>query len=163
MERYEVELIEQYDKLNLYSIRIDGHEYTEFEEFVLRFSDNDEYKEDLDIVLSWLDNIIRRGALERFFRPEYRYGSGISAIPIETSKIRLYCVRISNKILILGNGGIKDADKWQDSPLLSSIVNRLVDTERFIQSRKHSGKICINESGELIGNLKFTRNDDETK
>ena len=45
MERYEVELIEQYDKLNLYSIRIDGHEYTEFEEFVLRFSDNDEYKE----------------------------------------------------------------------------------------------------------------------
>lgn len=32
MERYEVELIEQYDKLNLYSIRIDGHEYTEFEE-----------------------------------------------------------------------------------------------------------------------------------
>ena len=61
MERYEVELIEQYDKLNLYSIRIDGHEYTEFEEFVLRFSDNDEYKEDLDIVLSWLDNIIRRG------------------------------------------------------------------------------------------------------
>ena len=160
MERYEVELIEQYDKLNLYSIRIDGHEYTEFEEFVLRFSDNDEYKEDLDIVLSWLDNIIRRGALERYFRPEYRYGSGISAIPIETSKIRLYCVRISNKILILG---IKDADKWQDSPLLSSIVNRLVDTERFIQSRKHSGKICINESGELIGNLKFTRNDDETK
>ena len=78
MERYEVELIEQYDKLNLYSIRIDGHEYTEFEEFVLRFSDNDEYKEDLDIVLSWLDNIIRRGALERYFRPEYRYGSGIS-------------------------------------------------------------------------------------
>lgn len=101
MERYEVELIEQYDKLNLYSIRIDGHEYTEFEEFVLRFSDNDEYKEDLDIVLSWLDNIIRREALERYFRPEYRYGSGISAIPIETSKIRLYCVRISNKILIL--------------------------------------------------------------
>lgn len=86
MERYEVELIEQYDKLNLYSIRIDGHEYTEFEEFVLRFSDNDEYKEDLDIVLSWLDNIIRRGALERYFRPEYRYGSGISAIPIETAR-----------------------------------------------------------------------------
>ena len=51
MERYEVELIEQYDKLNLYSIRIDGHEYTEFEEFVLRFSDNDEYKEDLDLSL----------------------------------------------------------------------------------------------------------------
>ena len=89
MERYEVELIEQYDKLNLYSIRIDGHEYTEFEEFVLRFSDNDEYKEDLDIVLSWLDNIIRRGALERYFRPEYRYGSGISAIPIAVSYTHL--------------------------------------------------------------------------
>lgn len=69
MERYEVELIEQYDKLNLYSIRIDGHEYTEFEEFVLRFSDNDEYKEDLDIVLSWLDNIIRRGGVGKVFSP----------------------------------------------------------------------------------------------
>ena len=144
MERYEVELIEQYDKLNLYSIRIDGHEYTEFEEFVLRFSD-EEYKEDLDIVLSWLDNIIRRGALERYFRPEYRYGSGISAIPIETNRLRLYCVRISKKILIVGNGGIKDADKWQNSPLLSSIVNRLIDTERFIQSRKRNDTIWINE------------------
>lgn len=67
MERYEVELIEQYDKLNLYSIRIDGHEYTEFEEFVLRFSDNDEYKEDLDIVLSWLDNIIVEGRWKGIF------------------------------------------------------------------------------------------------
>lgn len=142
---------------------MDGHEYTEFEEFVLRFSDDDEYKEDLDIVLSWLDNIICRGALERYFRPEYRYGSGISAIPIETNRLRLYCVRISNKILIVGNGGIKDVDKWQNSPLLSSIVNRLVDTERFIRSRKHSGEIWINEADELIGNLKFTRNNDETK
>ena len=162
MERYEVELIEQYDKLNLYSIRIDGHEYTEFEEFVLRFSD-DEYKEDLDIVLSWLDNIICRGALERYFRPEYRYGSGISAIPIETNRLRLYCVRISKKILIVGNGGIKDADKWQNSPLLSPVVNRLIDTERFIRSRERDGTIWVNESGELMGNLKFTRRNDETK
>lgn len=157
MGKYSIELVEQYPKLNLYSIRLDGNQYTEIENFVLKFSENQEYKDDLDAILSWLDNIIKKGALERYFRPESKYGSGVKAIPIYVNNLRLYCIRISDNILIVGNGGIKDADKWQESPTLSPIVKLLEDTEKFIKSRLKNQTLCISPDGELIGNLNFTR------
>lgn len=157
MGKYSIELVEQYPKLNLYSIRLDGNQYTEIENFVLKFSENQEYKDDLDAILSWLDNIVKKGALERYFRPESKYGSGVKAIPIYVNNLRLYCIRISDNILIVGNGGIKDADKWQESPTLSPIVKLLEDTEKFIKSRLKNQTLCISSDGELIGDLNFTR------
>lgn len=143
--------------MNLYSIRLDGNQYTEIENFVLKFSENQEYKDDLDAILSWLDNIVKKGALERYFRPESKYGSGVKAIPIYVNNLRLYCIRISDNILIVGNGGIKDADKWQESQTLSPMVKLLEDTERFIKSRLKNQTLYISPDGELIGNLNFTR------
>lgn len=157
MDKYSIELVEQYPKLNLYSIRFDGDEYTEFENFVIKFSENDEYKNDLDVILSWLDNIIRKGALERYFRPESSYGSGVKAIPICTNNLRLYCIRLNDNLLIVGNGGVKDAGKWQDSSVLSPMVELLEDTEHFIKSRLKSGRLSFGRNGELIGDLNFTR------
>lgn len=143
--------------MNLYSIRFYGNEYTELEKFVLKFSESCEYKEDLDAILSWIDKIAEKGALERYFRPESSYGSGIKAIPIYTNNLRLYCIRLSDKILIIGNGGIKDADKWQNSKELSSMVKLLEDTEKFIKSRIKENRLHVNRNGELIGSLTFTR------
>lgn len=60
MEKYSIELVEQYPKLNLYSIKFNGNKYTEIEDFVLRYENNEKYKEDLDVILSWLDNIIQK-------------------------------------------------------------------------------------------------------
>lgn len=163
VEKYKIELIEQYPKLNLYSIRLEKNTYTEIEKFILNFSERDEYKDDLDAILAWLNNIFRRGALERYFRPESSYGSGVKAIPIFKNNLRLYCVRISDNILIVGNGGVKDADKWQNSSQLSPIVKLLEETERCIRSRLRTGSISIGNNNELIGNLTFTRSSDEKK
>ena len=163
MNKYSIELVEQHPKLNLYSIRFDGSEYTEIENFILNFSKDDKYKDDLDAILSWLDNIIKKGALERYFRPESKYGSGVKAIPIYINNLRLYCIRISDNLLIVGNGGIKDAGKWQDSHVLSPIVELLEDTERFINSRLKNGRLKFGCNGELIGDLNFTRNSNEKK
>lgn len=157
MENYKIELVEQHPKLNLYSIRFDGNKYTEVEEFVLKFSKFREYKEDLDIILSWIDKIAEKGALERYFRPESAYGSGIKAIPIYANNLRLYCIRLSDKTLIIGNGGVKDADKWQNSKELSPMVKLLEDTERFIKYRIKEGRLRVGNNGELIGSLTFTR------
>ena len=52
------------------------------------------------MIVAWLDRIGETGALERYFRPEGKYGDGVSAIPIESGKLRLYCLRLSDKILI---------------------------------------------------------------
>ena len=161
MDKYSLELVEQYPKLNLYSIRFDGEQYTEIENFVLKFSENQAYKKDLDIILSWLDNIVKKGALERYSRPESAYGSGVKAIPVESNNLRLYCIRLSDNTLIIGNGGIKDADKWQNSPILFPMVKLLEDTERFIKSRLKTGSLQFAVNGELIGDINFTRHNDE--
>ena len=86
------------------------------------------------------------------------FGDGVSAIPIETSNLRLYCIRLSDKILIFGNGGVKDCATWQESESLSDYVEMFVDTSRFISSRLSNGTLYILDK-EIIGNLNFTRDE----
>lgn len=99
--------------------------------------------------------------MERYFRPEGRYGDGVGVIPIDVgNKIRLYCLRLSDKILVFGNGGVKDAKRWEDSETLAPYVKMLMDTSRFIQSRINDGTIVLVDK-EKIGNLNFRRYEKE--
>ncbi len=158
-QKYNIELIEEYEDINFYSIHLEGEELSEFENFFEKFPEGCSYDEEIDIVISWLDKISERGALERYFRPEGHYGDGVGVIPIDIgNKIRLYCIRLSNKILIFGNGGVKDAKSWQQSTTLAPYVKLLIDTSRFIQSRIKDGTIVLVDK-EIIGNLNFTRNE----
>ncbi|WP_418814130.1 hypothetical protein [Phocaeicola plebeius] len=155
-QRYCLELFEENDNLNLYTIRLKDEKLTEFEKFLDKFPNDCKYKEDIDIIISWIEKITEKGALSRYFKPEGKYGDGVGAIPIETNNIRLYCLRLSDKILILGNGGIKDADTWQDSPTLRPFVELLIDTSRFINTRRQKGNIQLNDKT-IAGNLNFVR------
>lgn len=160
-ERYHIELVEEHDKANFYSIHLEGQELTEFEKFFEKFPIGCEYDEELDVVVAWLDKIGEKGALERYFRPEGHYGDGVGVIPIDVgNKVRLYCLRLSDKILIFGNGGVKDADTWQNSTTLAPYVKILIDTSRFVRSRINDGKVLLVDK-EIIGDLNFIRN--ETK
>lgn len=155
-QRYCLELFEENDNLNLYTIRLKDEKLTEFEKFLDKFPNDCKYKEDIDIIISWIEKITEKGALSRYFKPEGKYGDGVGTIPIETNNIRLYCLRLSDKILILGNGGIKDADTWQDSPTLRPFVELLIDTSRFINTRRQKGNIQLNDKT-IAGNLNFVR------
>ena len=143
-QRYSIELLEEYDKVNFYSIRLAGEELTELEAFFEKFPEGCEYDDDIDVIISWIDKIAERGALERYFRPEGNYGDGVGVIPIEVgNKIRLYCLRLSDKILVFGNGGVKDSQSWQESETLASYVKLLIDTSRFISSRIKDGSMLL--------------------
>lgn len=155
-QKYCLELFDENDNLNLYTIRLKDEKLTEFEKFLEKFPDDCEYKEDIDIIIRWIEKITEKGALSRYFKPEGKYGDGVGAIPIETNNIRLYCLRLSDKILILGNGGIKDADTWQKSPTLRPFVELLIDTSRFINTRRQKGNIQLNDKT-IVGNLNFVR------
>ena len=99
--------------------------------------------------------------MERYFRPEGRYGDGVGVIPIEVgNKIRLYCLRLSDKILVFGNDGVKDASTWEESETLAPYVRLLKDTSRFISSRIKDGTIVLVDK-DIIGDLNFTRNEKE--
>lgn len=164
-QKYTIELVEEHDAVNFYSIRLDEEELSELERFFEKFPIGCEYDDEIDIIIAWLDKIGENGALERYFRPEGRYGDGVGVIPIDVgNKLRLYCLRISDKILVFGNGGIKDADSWQNSgtlaPYVEMYVEMLIDTSRFIISRIRDGKIILVDK-ELVGDLTFTRNEKE--
>lgn len=158
-QRYCIKLIEEYDNINFYSVQLEGEELTELEKFFEKFPEGCEYDEEVDVILAWIDKIAEKGALERYFRPEGRYGDGVGVIPIEVgNKIRLYCLRLSDKILVFGNGGVKDSRTWQESETLAPYVELLMETSRFISSRRRNGTIALVDK-EIIGNLNFTRDD----
>ena len=160
-QEYHIELIEEHELVNFYSIHLEEEELSELERFFEKFPEGCAYDNEIDIIISWLDKIGENGALERYFRPEVKYGDGVGVIPINVgNKLRLYCLRLSENILVFGNGGIKDSRSWQNSETLAPYVKMLIDTSRFIASRINDGKIILVEK-ELIGNLNFTRYENE--
>ena len=160
-QEYSIELLEEYENVNFYSIRMAGEKLTELEAFFEKFPEGCEYDNEIDVIISWIDQIAERGALERYFRPEGNYGDGVGVIPIDVEKkLRLYCLRLSDKILIFGNGGVKDARTWQESETLAPYVKLLVDTSRFISSRIKDGTMVLVDK-EIVGNLNFKRYEKE--
>ena len=160
-QEYSIELLEEYENVNFYSIKMAGEELTEMEAFFEKFPEGCEYDNEIDVIISWIDQIAERGALERYFRPEGRYSDGVGVIPIDVgNKLRLYCLRLSDKILLFGNGGVKDARTWQESKTLAPYVKLLIDTSRFISSRIKDGTIVLVDK-EIVGNLNFKSHEEE--
>lgn len=157
-QRYTIELVEEHDAVNFYSIHLEDEELAELERFFEKFPLGSPFDEDIDTIIAWLDKIGERGALERYFRHEGHFGDGVSAIPIDAGQLRLYCIRLSEKILIFGNGGVKDTLTWQKSETLKEYVETLIDTSRFIASRLNNGTVYIVDK-DIIGNLNFPRDE----
>lgn len=153
-KEYSIELIEEHEEVNFYSLHMKDEELSELEKFFEKFPIDSIYDNDIDVIIAWMDKIGERGALERYFRNEGYYGEGLTAIPIETSKLRLYCIRVSDKILIFGNGDIKNVRSWQESDKLASYVKILRNTFRYIKSRIANGTVVISGK-ELTGDLNF--------
>ncbi len=160
-QHYSIELVEEYEHVNFYSIHLEGKELTELEAFFEKFPVGCDYDEEIDVIITWMDKITETGALERYFRPEGRYGDGVGVIPIDVgNKVRLYCLRLSDKILVFGNGGVKDTATWQESEELAPYVKLLIDTSRFISSRMNNGSLVLVDK-EIIGDLNFTRDEEK--
>jgi hypothetical protein len=154
-DTYCIEILEEHEKVNLYSIRFENEELTEVEKFFRRFEGLEEYNEDLEAILYYIDKIAEKGALERYFRvAESKMRDGVCAIPIETSRLRLYCLRLSDEILILGNGGVKDRKTYNDTPLLNNVVKLLSRLDDWIKSRIKDNRISL-YGKEIRGQITF--------
>ena len=148
-----IELFEEHERVNFYTLRFAGEE-TETDKFFNRFPEGCDYDEDIDIIIKWLDKIGERGALERYFRPESKMQDDIYAIPIETSKLRIYVIRISDDIVILGNGGIKKTRTYNENLYLNTIVELLQKINKYLNTRIKKSEITFYNK-ELFGNLNF--------
>ena len=142
--------ISESQKATLYSISFEKDGTTEFEKFVSEFEMNAQYNYDYQRIIAALQIILNRGALERFFRPEGKMNDNVHAIPIEGGKLRLYCLRISEQIVILGNGGVKITKSYQEDPKLFGYVLDLQRFEKILKENIEKGYISVSER-ELIG------------
>lgn len=135
--------IEQNDNVGMFSICFDGNEESEFERFLNEFKDNATLNKDFNVILLALSKIIDKGALERFFRNEGKMSDNVKALAIDSHKLRLYCLRISDQILILGNGGVKTTRTYQEDDKLSGYVMDLQTLDRVLLNAQKSGKVTI--------------------
>ncbi len=62
------------------------------------------------------------------------------------SKLRLYCIRLSDKILIVGNGGVKNGKTYQENPELNGYVVDLQKFDKLIDNELKNGSISIEET-----------------
>lgn len=140
-----LELVIESDNVSIYSPKYDGETQTEFEKFM---SDNGslpqlQLKKDFDAIMVVIKKMVEDcGARENLFRLE---GKNIKAIPLFIEQrrrrgvgtLRLYCIRISERILVIGNGGIKKVRKYEDDPVLLDIVDKLrsIEHQIFFETR----------------------------
>lgn len=141
-----IEPVEQSVVASLYTISFENDNLSEFAKFMTNFKDNARLQRDYQIILLALQKILENGALERYFRPEGKLNDGVCALPISSGKLRLYCLRLSDKILIIGNGGIKDTKTYNENNELNGYVIDLQKFDALIKEAVKDGSISIEET-----------------
>ena len=143
MSEAELLLVNNADGCTIYTIQFLSESDSEFERFYARFKDDAEYNPDLMRIVALINKIADMGALERYFRPEGKLKDGVCALPALQSKLRLYCLRLSDKILVLGNGGVKKTRTYNEDDTLKGYVLTLQNFEKLIREGEKDGTISI--------------------
>ena len=143
MSEAELLLLNNADGCTIYTIQFLSESDSEFERFYTRFKDDAEYNPDLMRIVALINKIADMGALERYFLPEGKLKDGVCALPVLQSKLRLYCLRLSDKILVLGNGGVKKTRTYNEDDTLRGYVLTLQNFEKLIREGEKDGTISI--------------------
>ena len=140
-----LEMVANSDKVSLYSISFEKDRTTEFERFMMKFESDSSLNRDFLRIIYALQKIMEEGALERFFRPEGSMKDTVCALPIESGKLRLYCLRLSDRILIIGNGGIKESRTYQEDKTLLGYVMDLQKFDLLLKQYIEKGWLSVEE------------------
>ena len=146
MKEAKIKILEQTDNVSLYSICFNGNAISEYESFIQRFKDDATLNTDYKNIILALEKIVAVGALERFFRPEGKMNDHVAALSIDSRKLRLYCLRISDQILIVGNGGRKDSRTYEESAELSGYVMDFQEFDKLLTEAQKDGSVTIEKN-----------------
>ena len=120
-------------------------EQSEFEKFFSKFRQDAELNPDFQAIMRFVEQILSNGALERYFRREGKMSDSVVALPVLKSKLRLYCLRLTDKILILGNGDVKRSRAYEEDDTLQGYVIDLQRFERLLKQEVRAGNVEITE------------------
>ncbi len=146
MSEVELYLIDETEKCTLYTLQFLRDTNSEFEKFVSKFINDDDYSDDYTRIAAVVARIAKNGALERYFRREGSGADSVVALPVLNSKLRLYCLRLSDRIIILGNGGVKTTRTYQEDSKLKAYVLTLQKFEKLLKQGIEDGTVVITES-----------------
>ncbi len=144
---------------SIYSVKLDDDDLNLFEHFM---EENDElYSDEIDDIYLTLEDIgSDTGAREQLFKHESSPPDGVGALyDKKRAKLRLYCIRYGNDIVILGNGGRKTTRTYQEDPKLNGHVELMAKISDGIKENITS-KLSNNR---LVfeGSLTFNISNDE--
>lgn len=145
----------------IFSIRIDQKEKTELQEFLIAFKNIKQYnlRQDYEQILKTIAGISDHGVKESFFRHEGKMNDRVCAIPLFSSgrksngRLRLYCIRISDELLIFGGGGLKTTRTYQENEQLTEYVHTLQKIDKILSRMESEGRDIHREISNLIINI----------
>lgn len=147
MAKATIQSVRQTETAGLFTISFEGDSYTEFQKFIIKGNENAKLQPDLQKILGAIQRMLTAvGFLERYFRPEGKMRDRVAALPIQTSKLRLYCLRLSDSVLIVGNGGEKTTKTYEEDTELSGYVITLQKLDELLKSAEQKGTIRIEET-----------------
>ena len=138
--------IEQTEKAGLFTIIFEGEAMSEFDNFYSKFINDAERSNDVYQILNQIDLMMtERGFTERNFRYEGKASDNVVALPVYKNSLRLYCLRLSDSVLIVGNGGVHEEDST-----LNGYVISLQKLDALLKADIKKGLVRI-EKTEIIG------------
>lgn len=146
MSEVEILLVTSSDSCTVYTIQFLSDEQSEFEKFISKFRNDAELNPDFQAIMRFVEQILANGALERFFRREGKMSDSVAALPVLRSKLRLYCLRLTDKILVIGNGDVKNSRTYQENNTLQGYVIDLQKFERLLKQEVRAGNVRITEN-----------------
>lgn len=143
MSEVELVLVNDTDKCTIYTIQFSEESEAEYERFYSKFIEDAQMNQDLLRIVQLIDKIADEGALERFFRPEGKMRDSVVALPVLRSKLRLYCLRLSDRILVLGNSGVKNSQTYEEDDSLRGYVLTLQKFEELLKEGQRDGTVIV--------------------
>jgi hypothetical protein len=144
-------------KCTLYSVRWQDSELNETDKFFLRLQENEKLNKpltDLALLLEYISD--EKGALDDFFRFENQAQAlpsnrALSEIEIKTKNfpLRLYCLKLTDSLLILFGGGEKTADTAQEGKTSMAFHEANLFAKRILKALQEEDIYITDDKREL--------------
>ncbi len=146
MRKAKIASVEQTETTALFSIVFEGEDESEFVKFQSKFINNAKLVEDLRLIINIIQKMLKKGFEERNFRYESKEKENVMALPVYGSRLRLYCLRMSESVLIVGNGGVKNSRTYQEDENLNGYVISLKELSKLLSADIKAGRVKLEEA-----------------
>lgn len=135
---------------DIYAIKLNDSVHSEFSDFLSAYKESEDpfLRQDFDRIIIAINKIAENGAQENYFRVEGQITDRVCAIPLLVAHrnkrthgtLRLYCIRVSESLLIVGGGGVKRSRTYNSDSILSQKVSLLQSIDNMLIDMESDGK-----------------------